>query len=261
MLAIAAIGVIAFWAVVQMTHRRFLAGTQESVTGSARRGQAAPRAGSTRFRAGLARTVLVKEWRMILRDPQVITQTLMQVLYMLPMVFLAARHGDRTLALVVPAFVYLATILASNIAWLTVAAEDAPDLLGSAPVPLARLRGLKLLAALLPVWLLASPLIAFLAWAHPLDGLILLVCLAGGTTSVGAAQVWYPRQGKRADMKKRMQGHGMLAVLELLLSGGWVGLAWCLGAALPWTPVPLGVVAAVSGTIWRLGRSRRESAA
>ena len=260
MLAIATIGGVAFWAVVQLTHRRFLAGTQESVTGSARRGQSAARAGSTRFRAGLAAIVLAKEWRMILRDPQVITQTLMQVLYLLPMVFLVARNG-RSLALVVPVVVWLASTLASNIAWLTVAAEDAPELLGSAPVPLARLRALKVLAALLPVWLLVSPMIAWTAWTHPLDALVLVVCLAGGTGSVGAAQVWYPRQGKRADMKKRMQGHGLLAGLELLLAAGWVGLAYCLGAALAWTPVPLLVVAAATGAIWTLGRSSRESGA
>lgn len=261
MAAIAATGGLAFWAVVQLAHRRFLAGTQESVTGSARRGLGSPRAGSTRFRAGVWRNVLVKEWRMILRDPQVISQTLLQVLYLTPMVFVVARTGSQALTLVVPVAVYLASFLASNIAWLTVAAEDAPELLGSAPLRLARLRALKVLAALLPVWALVSPLIGYLAWTHPLNALILVACLAGGTGSAGAAQVWYPRQGKRADMKKRMQGHGALTWLEFVLLGGWVGLAWCLGAALAWTPVPLGVVAVGAGAIWMLGRSRRDGEA
>ncbi len=261
MLAIAALGAGAFWAVVGLAHRRFLDGTQESVTGSARRSLASPRTGSTRFRAGLWRTMLVKEWRLIARDPQVIMQTLMQVLYMMPAMFLVTRSSSQSLTFLVPMVVYVASTLASNIAWLTVAAEDAPELLGTAPVPRGRLRALKVLAALLPVWLLASPLIAWLAWRQPLEALIFVACLAGGTLSIGAGQVWYPRQGKRADLKKRMQGHGVLGVLELLVVVSWGGLAYCLGAALAWTPLALLAAALGSGSIWLLGRARREDEA
>ncbi len=261
MLAIAALGAGAFWAVVGLAHRRFLDGTQESVTGSARRSLASPRTGSTRFRTGLWRTMLVKEWRLIARDPQVITQTLMQVLYMMPAMFLVVRGAGRALALVVPRVVYVASTLASNIVWLTVAAEDAPELLGTAPVPRGRLRALKVLAALLPVWLLVSPLVAWLAWRQPLEALIFVACLAGGTLSVGAAQAWYPRQGKRGDLKKRMQGHGILGVLELAVVLSWGGLAYCLGAAPAWTPLALLAAALGSGAIWFLGRARREDEA
>ena len=261
MLAIAALGAGAFWAVVGLAHRRFLDGTQESVTGSARRGLASPRAGATRFRAGLRRNMLVKEWRLIARDPQVIMQTLMQVLYMMPAMFLIVRSTSQALALLVPMVVYIASMLASNIAWLTVAAEDAPELLGTAPVTMGRLRALKVLAALLPVWLLVSPLIAWLAWQHPLEASIFVACLAGGTLSVGAAQVWYPRQGKRTDLKKRMQGHGILGVLELAVVLSWGGLAYCLGAAPAWTPLALLLAALGSGAIWFLGRARREEEA
>ena len=261
MLAIAALGAGAFWAVVGLAHRRFLDGTQESVTGSARRGLASPRAGATRFRAGLWRNMLVKEWRLIARDPQVITQTLMQVLYMMPAMFLIVRSSSQALALLVPMVVYVASSLAGNIAWLTVAAEDAPELLGTAPMRMGRLRALKVAAALLPVWLLVSPLIAWLAWRHPLEALIFVTCLAGGTLSIGAAQVWYPRQGKRGDLKKRMQGHGILGMLELAVVLSWGGLAYCLGAAPAWTPLALLVAALGPGAIWFLGRARREDEA
>ena len=261
MLAIAVLGAGAFWAVIGLAHRRFLDGTQESVTGSARRGLASPRAGSTRFRGGLGRTVLVKEWRLIARDPQVITQTLMQVLYMMPAMFLIMRSASQALVLLVPAMVYIASTLASNIAWLTVAAEDAPELLGTAPVPTGRLRALKVAAALLPVWGLVSPLVAWLAWRQPLEGLIFVACLAGGTLSVGTAQIWYPRQGKRTDLKKRMQGHGVLGMLELAVVLSWGALAYCLGGAPAWTPLALLCAALGSGSIWLLGRSRREDEA
>jgi len=261
MLAIAAFGAAAFVLVVGLAHRRFLAGTQESVAGSARRGMPAPRAGSVRLRAGAWRNVLVKEWRLILRDPQLITQTLMQVLYMMPMMFLLMRNSGRSVSMVVTAVVYLACSLASNIAWITVAAEEAPELLGTAPVPAARLRWLKLLAALAPVWLLVAPMAAWLLWNHPVDGLVFVACTAGGTLAVGAGQILYPRQGKRADMKKRAQGHGVLSLLELATVAAWAGLAYCLLAAPWWTPVPLAGAAFGSGAIWLLGRTRRDDLA
>lgn len=261
MLAIAAFGTLAFVLVVRLAHARFLAGTQESVAGSARRGTPAARAGSVRLRAGAWRNVLVKEWRLIVRDPQLITQTLMQVLYMLPMMFILTRNSGRSVALVVTSVVYLACSLASNIAWITVAAEEAPELLGTAPVAPARLRGLKLLAALLPVWLLVAPMAAWLAATHPLEALVFVACMACGTASVGAGQILYPRQGKRGDMKKRAQGHGVLTLLELATVVAWAGLAYCLLAAPLLTPLPLLGAAFGSGAIWMLGRTRRDDLA
>ena len=259
LLALLALGAGAFWLMVRFTHRRFLAGTQESVTGSARRGLAAPRSGSTRFHAGLWRNVLFKEWRLILRDPQLITQTLLQVLYLTPMLLIALRNGGhQSPALLVPAVIWLALSLASNLAWITVAAEDAPELLGSSPVALRRLRWLKVLAALLPVWLLMAPLCLYQLGQGLWPGLVFLLCLAGGTLSVGMAQVWYPRQGKRADMKRRMQGNGLACWLEPFIALGWAALAYCLVAAPRFVPLPLLLVLCGSGGIWLLGRSRRE---
>ena len=253
-----AVGIVAFVAVVHFAHRRFLAGTQESVTGGARRGATAPRTGSARFRAGLWRTVLVKEWRLILRDPQVISQTLMQVLYMTPMLFIIGRHASAITPLLVPAMVYLACSLATNIAWITVAAEESPELLGTAPQAMARLRRLKILAALMPVWVLVSPLAAWLAWTLPLQALILVGCTLGSTLCVGASQVWYPRQGKRGDLKKRAQGNGPLGLLELVGIASWAWLAWCLGSALAWAPAAAAGIVVGFSAVWTLGRTPRE---
>ena len=259
LLAIAGVGVLLFLAVVRLAHRRFLAGTQESVDGSARRTADAPRAGSARFRGGLWRIVLVKEWRLIVRDPQVISQTLMQLVYMTPMMFVIGRSANALTPLLVPAVVYLASSLATNIAWITVAAEESPELLGTSPVPMSQLRWIKILAALLPVWVLVSPLAAWLAWAAPAQALVFVACLLGSTLTIGASQVWYPRQGKRGDLKKRAQGNGGLGLIELLAVASWAWLAWCLGAALAWAPAALGAAAASSGAIWLLGRAPRAS--
>lgn len=261
LLAVVAVCLGAFWAVIGLAHRRFLAGTQESVSGSAKRGLAAPSAGSVRFRGGVWRNVLVKEWRLILRDPQLITQTLLQLLYLTPLLFIALRGDGRGAFMLVPAIVWLAASLAGSLTWITVAAEDAPELLGGAPVPLVRLRWLKLLAALLPIWVLVSPVLVYLPVRDAMQALIFAFCLLGGTVSVGMGMIWYPRQGKRGDMKTRMKGHGLIGMLEGVLTAGWAGLAYCLIAGSAYLPLPVLAIALGSGITWFLGRSRREDGA
>ncbi len=262
LLAMLALGAGSFWLVVRLAHRRFLEGTQESVSGSARRGMKAPPAGTARFRRGLWRNVLVKEWRMILRDPQLIAQSLLQVLYLVPAVWLPLHGGGGgsagNPALLATAVVGLATTLASALTWITVSAEDAPELLGSSPNSPAQLRWLKVAAALIPVWLLVSPALIPAVREGLWPALVFVFCLAGGTLSVGAAQVWYPRQGKRGDLKKRGQGAQAVGILELLIAAGWAATAYCLNAALPYAPLALAAALAGSGAVWLMGRARRE---
>jgi ABC-2 type transport system permease protein len=256
LVAVMLTGVGCFWLVVNLAGRRFVAGTQESVAGTGRRG-AAPSSVTARFRPGLSRNVLVKEWRLIVRDPQLITQTLMQMLYLLPLVFVVFRRHDM-MTRVVPGAVMLSCTLAGSLAWITVAAEDAPELVGVAPVALSRIRWMKVLAALLPVWLLVSPLLLFLLSRDALLALVFLVCLIGGTLALGVTQIWYPRQGNRRDMKRRMQGSAVIALLENLTAIGWAGTAFCLIAASPFMPLALLLASLGPLAAWFLGKARRE---
>jgi ABC-2 type transport system permease protein len=256
LLAIVLAGAGSFWLVVMLAHRRFVEGTQESVTGSARR--IAP-AGRTRlhFRAGLVRTVLVKEWRLILRDTQLIAQTLLQVLYLLPLIFIVFRRDDM-LSMVVPSAVLLAGNLTGTLAWITVTAEEAPELIGVAPVPLVHIRWLKVLAAMLPVWALVSPLFVFLLLHNAWHAAVFVFCLAGSTACGGMMQVWYPRQGDRRNMRRRMESGKFVSVLEGFSGLSWAGVAWCLVAAPVFAPLPLLLAAVGPTAAWFLGESRRE---
>ncbi len=249
-------GAGSFWAVVTLAHHRFLEGTQETVTGSAKRGVPAKEP-ALRFRSGLVRTVLVKEWRLIIRDTQLVAQTLLQVLYLLPLVFIVFRRSDM-LAMVVPSAVLLSGTLCGTLAWITVTAEEAPELIGVAPVPLVRIRWLKVLAAMLPVWLLVSPLFLFLLTQNLWHATVFLLCLAGSTACGGMTQVWYPRQGDRRDMRRRMQSGKFVSVLEGFSGLGWAGVAWCLVAAPVFAPLPLLFAAVGPTAAWFLGESRRE---
>ncbi len=256
LLLVVVLGVATFWIVMNLAYRRFLAGTQESVTGSARR--TTPSATQRiRFRSGLWRIVLVKEWKLILRDPNLVAQTLLQALYLLPLVFVVFRRQDM-LTIVVPSTVLLAGTLCGTLAWITVSAEDAPELIGAAPVSLPRIRWMKVVAAMLPVWAVVSPLMVYLLAKSPLLAAVLLLCLGGSTVCAGLMQVWYPRQGDRKNMKKRVESGKLMGVLEGLGGMGWAGVAWCLVTAPLFTPLALLFASIGPAVAWFAGRERRE---
>jgi ABC-2 type transport system permease protein len=266
LLSVVILGVGGFFLVVNLAYTRFLSGTQESVTGSANKKNSSP-AQEKRFqnaRGGFVGTVLMKEWRLIWRDPQLIAQTLLQALYLLPVVFIAFRNSD-ALNFVVPGAVLLAATLAGSIAWITVSAEEAPELIGTAPVSLTRIRWLKVLAALIPVWIFVSPLLFFLLTKNFLWAAIFLFCLAGSTISAGMIQIWYPRAGDRKNMKKRAQGSMLINFVEGFCAFGWSGAAYALmliPSAWAWLAL-VGIAFALLGPVgaWVLGKSRREQGA
>lgn len=263
LLSVMVLGVGGFFLVTHLTYKRFLSGTQESVTGSANRLAAPPAAIALHFqhgRAGFARSVLVKEWRLIWRDPQLIAQTFLQMLYLLPLVFLVFRNSD-AVGYVLPGAILLASTLAGSLAWITVAAEEAPELIGCAPVSILRIRWLKVLAALIPVWLFVSPILIFLLTKNIYWAAIFLFCLAGSTTSAGVIQIWYPRTGDRKNMKKRGQGSMLINLVEGFSAFGWSGAAYALMQwPSPWAWLALvALLFALLGPAgaWLLGKSRR----
>ena len=77
-----------------------------------------------------------KEWTLLLRDPWLLSQTLMQLLYLLPAAFILWRNFRRggMIGLLVPILIVTAGQLGGGLAWLAVSGEDAPDLIASAPV-------------------------------------------------------------------------------------------------------------------------------
>ena len=79
-----------------------------------------------------------KEWLLLFRDPWLASQTLMQMLYLVPPAMLLWKSFEANggaANLVVPVLVMAAGQLAGGLAWLTISGEDAPDLVATAPVP------------------------------------------------------------------------------------------------------------------------------
>src|SRR6185437_11074819 len=92
-----------------------------------------------RFRRRSASRVLRhKEWTLLRRDPWLMSQTLMQILYLLPPALLlwkSFQGGIGAIIVLVPVVVMAAGQLGGGLAWLSISGEDAPDLVATAPIP------------------------------------------------------------------------------------------------------------------------------
>src|SRR5262249_10213671 len=108
------------------------------------------------IRTDLRGTLIRKEWRLLTRDPLLLSQISLQLVYIFPLFFVIYRtanqgNGQVGIASIAGIFVLLASSLSANLAWLTVSAEDAPDLMAAAPVSRDQIDFAKAAAAGLPV--------------------------------------------------------------------------------------------------------------
>ncbi len=256
LLAVIVLGAGGFWLAISLTYRRFITGTQETITGG-RASAPADKSSGHVFRSGLVRVLLLKEWKLIMRDMQVISQALVQILYLIPLIFVGLKSGPLNLV-IIPALVAVASMLAGNLAWITINAEDAPELVATAPVPISKVLGIKAAAAVLPVLAVLVPLAAWWAPRGPAAAATLLLCGAGGMVSAALIQIWSPRPGKRGDLKSRQKQGGPAGYIELLSTVGWIGMAVCLGGRLNYLPAAIATCCVALVVAWGSGEKARE---
>lgn len=229
LLALTVIGVGLFVLTVSLLGRRFATDAAAAAgvsTGRRRRAEAsAPVSG---FRdTGLFQVMLAKELRLLRRDPWLISQILLQTLYLIPLVFFifkgAARHQEWIAAGAAAGVTFLTAQLVGNLAWITVSAEDAPDLLASSPVPRRLSDRAKVAAAITPVAaIMLLPLIG-LAWLSPLAGLAALLGAGAAAVSSALVNIWWQRPGKRSDIRRARRSSWLVSLAE-------TGLAFCWSA-------------------------------
>ena len=227
MLGMAVLGIAAFMLTVDRTHRFFVHGVQEAA--STARAIARPQGAlRMRFRRSLFDTVVVKEWRLIARDPHLISQVLLQLVYLVPLLFLILRKNDSPGPAIGAGLALLCSSLTSSLAWIIVSAEDAPDLLQSSPAA-ARTIGLAKLAAVVmpPLLLVALPLLWLMARA-PLAAVLICFVVVGAILSAALIVKWLGRPGLRSDFKMRGKENFLCSVFEIVNTLCWGGLGWLL---------------------------------
>ncbi|TFW32099.1 hypothetical protein [Massilia horti] len=240
-----ALGLGAFAFTVQFTHRYFVSGLQQA-TGASR--TAAPPKGGMRFRfgRGLAEVVVLKEWRLIARDPHLISQTLLQLLYLLPLFVLAFSKPDVRLAGIAAGMTMLSASLTSSLTWIIVQAEDAPDLLLVSPANPFLVRLAKMAAAVMPVLVLMAVPLLWLVAHQPLAGVLACYTLAGAVIGSALITMWTGRPTARKMFATRARKNFVGSLLDVLSTLGWAGLAFLLQESLGSGPSQLKLLAAAA---------------
>jgi ABC-2 type transport system permease protein len=205
-----------------------------------------------------------KEWTLLLRDPWLLSQTLMQLLYLLPAGFLLWRdfHGGGNVSmLLVPVLIVASGQLGGGLAWLAVSGEDAPDLIASAPVPASHVLRAKVEAVLCCIAVIFAPFAVTLAFAAPCAA---LVAFAGTIIAAGSAtaiQYWFRAQARRSLFRRRQTSSRVATFAEALSSTLWAGTG-ALAASGTWLAIVPGVaVLAIVGGAWMISPERGPSRA
>ena len=175
-----------------------------------------------------ARMLRRKEWTLLRRDPWLVSQTLMQVLYLLPPALMLWKNfGDHsdTLVVLVPVFVMAAGQLAGGLAWLAVSGEDAPDLVATAPISATRILRAKLEAVIGAIVLVLSPVVLALALTSPYYAVVAsagILVAAGSSTLI---QLWFRKQAKRSHFRRRQTSSRIATFAEAFSSISWAATA------------------------------------
>ncbi|MGH6924167.1 MAG: permease [Propylenella sp.] len=186
-----------------------------------------------------------KEWTLLRRDPWLVSQTLMQVLYLLPPALLLWRNygtGGEAIVVLVPVLVMAAGQLAGGLAWLAVSGEDAPDLVASAPVATTRILRAKVEAVLGSIAVVVAPLILLLALTSLYEAVVTVIGVMLAAASATLIQLWFRKQAKRSHFRRRQTSSRVATFAEAFSSISWAGTAG-LAAAGSWAALAAGALA------------------
>jgi len=206
----------------------------------------------TRFRAHLGASLRTKEDRLLWRDPWLLSQMALQVLYTLPIGIMLWRNGGATGTAGIafgPTLVVIAGQLSASLAWIALSAEDAPDFLATAPATRGQIERAKLAAIALPIAFIMTPPLAALAFASPWGAFCAVLCGLGASVSGGLLMLWRQAPAKRGLVLRRHSQSKLVALVE-----HWLSLLWAMatGTAVFGSLFVLIPLALVAMTLWML---------
>jgi ABC-2 type transport system permease protein len=261
LIAVCGLSIIALAGVIAAFAARFgpialAAGAVAHDTGTRRRRPA-------RFHdSGPEQALRRKEWILLLRDPWLMSQTLMQLLYLLPPAFLLWRSyqgSGGASALLVPILIMAAGQLGGGLAWLAVSGEDAPELVASAPVSRARVLRAKIEAVLGGIAAVFGPFVVALTLFAPFSALVAACGIAISAGSATAIQFWFRAQARRSLFRRRQVSSRLATFAEALSSIGWAGTG-ALAATGTWLAIIPGIlVLAIIAGAWLISPVRSPS--
>ncbi len=257
LLLLLALGLVLLGSVMAMFSGRF-ANTAIDAAAYGRSGS--KRAKERPFRSGSRQTALRrKEFMLLWRDPWLVSQTLMQLLYLVPPALLLWRSfadSSAALTLITPVIVMAAGQLAGGLAWLTISGEDAPDLVATAPLTPSSVIRAKIEVVLIAIAVIFCPLIAALAFASPFQAAVSACAVIISAASATAIQLWFRVQARRSQFRRRQTSSRLATFAEAFSSIGWAATAALL-LALPLAGLISGLIAAgLVAITWKFSPKR-----
>ncbi len=244
LLALLAAGAAVFIGAVLLVGRRFAADAA-AAKGAEIGGRTRAPARTDHFRSGAFAAMLAKELRLLRRDPAMLSQVLLRALYLPPLVFVLVRNAgdaaDPIMAGAAAGLVFMAGQVSASLSWITLSAEEAPELLAMSPARPRMIWRAKLAAGLIPLSLFFVIPLAVLAWLSPPTAAIAAAAGASAAVSAGWINIWLQKPGSRKDFRRR-RGAGLAATIaELLVAFLW-GAATYFAIVGQWAPAAVAVI-------------------
>jgi ABC-2 type transport system permease protein len=214
----------------------------------------------TSFRTGSRQQALRwKEFALLRRDPWLVSQTLMQLLYLVPpalMLWRSFSDSSTAIVLITPVIVMAAGQLAGGLAWLTISGEDAADLVATAPLSPSQVTRAKIEVVLIAIGVMFAPLMAALAFASPLQAAVTASGVAIATVTATAIQLWFRVQAKRSQFRRRQTSSRLATFAEAFSSIGWAATA-VLVLTIPLTAIVTALMTlAIVAVTWKISPRR-----
>ena len=212
------------------------------------------------FRAGSGQQALRwKEFVLLRRDPWLVSQTLMQLLYLVPpalMLWRSFAESSDAIVLITPVMVMAAGQLAGGLAWLTISGEDAADLVATAPLPPSRVTRAKIEVVLIAIGAIFAPLIVALIFASPFQAAVTASGIIIAAASATAIQLWFRVQARRSQFRRRQTSSRLATFAEAFSSIGWAATA-ALALSIPIAALVTGLMtASILAAAWKISPRR-----
>ncbi|MET0879801.1 MAG: permease [Tardiphaga sp.] len=200
-----------------------------------------------------------KELLLLWRDPWLMSQTLMQLLYLMPpalMLWRSFGEGAGAFIVLAPVIVMAAGQLAGGLAWLTISGEDAADLVATAPLPAASVMRAKIEVVLLLIAAAFMPLIAALVLVSPQLAAVTALATIVAAASATSIQLWFRVQARRSQFGRRQTSSRIATFAEAFVSIGWAATA-ALALVVPTVAAVTALMTAgVMALTWKISPAR-----
>jgi ABC-2 type transport system permease protein len=212
------------------------------------------------FRTGSRQQALRrKEFVLLRRDPWLVSQTLMQLLYLVPpalMLWRSFSDSSTAIVLITPVIVMAAGQLAGGLAWLTISGEDAADLVATAPLSPSRVIRAKIEVVLIAIGVTFAPFVIALMFASAWQAAVTALAVAVAAASATAIQLWFRVQAKRSQFRRRQTSSRLATFAEAFSSIGWAATA-AMVLAIPLAALVTGAMTAgILAATWKISPRR-----